>query len=58
LLEEIHGLLLGLAVAAHIGHRIEPMANRGGEGAEVGDVETGEEVFFGSLVSPVGRNPL
>ena len=38
--------LPGFAVQAHIGHGIEPLAGRGIQGAEVGQLQTGEEILF------------
>ena len=37
---------MGLAVDAHVGDGVEPVAGGGVERAEVGDVESGEEVFL------------
>ena len=37
---------MGLAVDAHVGDGVEPVAGGGVERAEVGDVESGEEVLL------------
>ena len=46
LLEEVDGTAVGLAVDAHVGDGIEPLAGGRVEVAEVGDFEAGEEVFL------------
>ena len=46
LLEQIHGAPACLAVYAHIGDLVEPFPGDGIEEAEVGDLETGEQVLL------------
>ena len=43
---KVVGLCLGFAVQAHIGDGVEPLPGGGIEGAEVGDLQTGEKVLF------------
>jgi len=44
--EEFHGFLTGLAMQAHIGHRLKPVSGSRAEGGKIGDLKSGEEVFF------------
>ena len=45
-LEQVDGTPAGLAVEAHVGHGVEPLAGGRIEVTEVGDLEAGEEVFL------------
>ena len=45
-LEELHGFFTGLAVCAHVGHRLQPGAYGRAERCKIRDLETCEEVFF------------
>ena len=44
--EQVEGPLVGLAVGAHVGDGVEPVARGRIERPEVGDVESGEEVLL------------
>jgi hypothetical protein len=44
--EALEGLAVGLAMNAHVGHGVHPLAGGGIEGAERGDFQAIEEVFF------------
>ena len=46
LFEQVHGAAAGLAVDAHVGHRVEPLAGDRVEVAEVGDLEAGQQVLL------------
>ena len=46
LLEAVDGTAADLAVDAHVGHRVEPVAGARVDVAEVGDLEVGQEVLL------------